>query len=580
MRASFLTLILLCTCLFANEAKLLTDKTALGANEAAIVTLDVVIEEQFAEFPSFPESEEYSAQLVKKNQYYVNNYQNINGKVTRQKGIQTKLYYQVSFNKTGSVKLPPLSFTVKGKEYTTNGITFSIGTNKVDKGIAVKFIQSDITLYRGQQSKLTVRIMVKDGSNNRISNSGLRALLDEMQEKLSGVFRMHALNPDGINPKTSLINGSQYTIYDIEFEVSALKTGKHRFGPFSFSYYEEKESSDPFGRGFGSSFFTSSETVEKVLSTPALAYEVKQRPRAPKGFKGAMSRIILEGDISKTETKVGESVTLNFSVRGKVPEGVLKEVDMPEIEHCDVFAPETKLEQDTRPSGVYSKRNFSYMLIPQKEGILTIPQIKYVWFDVESGRYKTEAIGPFSVSVGKGEDNGTNGKRYLSQSKISTVGEDIQFIHLQLPKKAESIKIYKNRFYHYLLLIPWVGILILVLVKIRIRFVPKNEKAETRKKAFAKAIKELESIDTDKKELSPVAVFETYLYERAAIQAGSLTKSELRSTLEEHNISQKTIDSVIAVLEQIEMARYAGTEGGAENISAVREVIKTIEKEL
>lgn len=583
MKKYTLLLFLFTYVLFAQSIKeltLTTERSSYGLNESAVVQVSFTVPGKLQTFPAFSESDDYSAALARKSQQYTNSYSNINGKVTREQGWKHILLYQVNFNKKGKVHLPGLQFTVGDTTYTSNSITFTVGEKVENVDVKVKFIQSHVKLYKDQQSKLTLRIMVKNNSRSSLSNDGVSTLLKSLKDKLGEVFRLEPLNKDGVTPDRRLINGISYSIYDISYEVTALKVGDYRFGPFTLNYFEEEQSSDPYGMGFGGSFFSSSTRIPKAINTPALAYSILKRPRAPKGFKGAMSRIILEGRPSKTNVKAGESLTLDFSLKGKVPEGVLKSIDLPEIDNAEVFSPETKSSTNTKPSGIYSQRDFSFMIIPKREGTLEIPAISYVWFDVRNGEYITESIGPFTIRVTKGDIDKNGTKRYLSQSEISEVGEDIQYILTELPNKAENIKPYRERFYHILLLFPWIVALLLFIWKLRTRFLPKNVQAEIRRKAYSNAQKALDLLEKGDKSLSPISIFDKYLEEKTSLLVGSMKRDELQKALELKNLQGETILTIQKMLDNIEMARYAGVQQKHESLDSVRQVLKKLEKEL
>ncbi len=579
MKSPLLLVLLLALATLAGDITLRTDQTVLNSNEQAVITAEFLVQKPLQQLPAFAAGDGYRARMVNKQQSRIHRSSYVNGKRTVLSGIQYKVYYHISFTKTGKIALPKLSFTSEGEQFSSNRISFSVGSGKSEPAISVKYIQAHRTLFVGQQSKLTVRVLVKSNANADLSNSGIQKLSQYIDTELGSKFTMESLITERLSLEDVVLNGIAYKKLDIPYLVTPIDTGVVTLGSTDFGYVESKrvQSRDPFDMGFGG--FSSTRQVAKSIRTPRLVYTVKPLPSAPKGFTGALSRVALKGWVSADAVPAGEALTLKVRAQGYVSPTVLKTLTMPQIDNAETFTPETKVSVDTISSGVHSRKDFSYMIIPQEQGTLTIPAVKYTWFDTKNERFVTEQAGPWNITVGEGNGKRKAITRHLTQQQIATVGEDIQFIKLT---RGEAMDLHPHRAkrMQWLLLAPWLVLVVLILVKLKLKFMPKNHAKQAQSKALSVALKELAAIDKAKSAASPVAVVESYISTRSGIQAGALRRDELLLALEGKGVSEANRTALATAMDSIEMARYAGEAKKHEAIDELIRLCKALEKEL
>jgi hypothetical protein len=564
---------------------LTTDKTDLSTGEAIIVMAELNIDKKSnIVMPQFPVSEEYKVVGSDSRQSSSSSISIVNGRRSVSKNITTSYYYKVLFPKTGKVTLPPLKISVDGEEHSTEGISFNIGVKRVVRNVSVVFNRPKKILYKGEQSYLNVELRFKNESSAKPTNEGINKFITDFSKEIETKFAT-SLTIDQIEPKHKTINGVSHLVIELPYLVTPLSDGDITVGPLTLNYVNQKQvqSRDAFGGSFfgGSSLFSRVENSAAVASTPKLNYTVKTLPLPPKNYNGAIGKIRLTGKLSSNSVPSGEGVTLSLTVSGKMRAKALGDISVPAIDGVEQFTPEKTVTTDTTSYGFRSKKRYNYMLIPHNEGVVTVPAVEVVWFNTETGAYVTEKAGPFNLTVTKGVMQKIERRRYLTKESLNAVGDDIRFIKTSLPTKAENVKSYKSDFYIYLLLTPWFLALILLVIKIRVRFLPKNRANEKKRKALGLAVKELHNIEIGKSAESPVASVERYLASTTGTGVGSVTRVELEGQLKLRGVSDDSTTALSKFLEGVEMQRYAGVSSVAsakEGIALLKKIDKEISK--
>lgn len=584
IRNTFLLLTLLAFVVTAVEVKhfrLSTATTTVAAGESIWVQASLATNKN-AKFdaPQFVKSTQYQITGSTQNQSSSSSISIINGKQKMERTITTQLRYLVYFPTKGQVTLPALNLSINGETVTSNSITFNVGeAPKVEAPVAVRYIRDRSTVYRGEQLRLTVRIQQRLNTNAALTNEGYSQFLNALQIQLSNSFNLTPLSDRPSNEQT-LINGVPYLVYDFTFNLVPLDTGSVSIKPLPFSYAEQqtnqRRSNDPFESFFG---FSTVQNIQKRIYAPRLSYTIKPLPSAPRAYTGIIGSVALKGSLSTDTIPAGEGLTLKISLSGRMKPTALGEVSLPKLPDCEIFTPEKRITQDTTARGVYSRKQYTWMLIPQKEGEFHIPTISVVWFDPVTGTYKTEKVGPYTVHVIPGSGEKLNTRRYLTQETIATIGDDIRYIKTNLDNNDQPPFIYKSRKVLLVFFIPWMISLFLVGYKIKQRFFPENLRLSTRKRAYTRAAATLIAIGKKKQTDSPVTVFERYIASKSGANVGALRREELESLLVTHHVQPAIAKQLTEYLNTVEMARYLPTKEAQEHITAGIHLLKTIEKE-
>ena len=181
----------------------------------------------------------------------------------------------------------------------------------------------------------------------------------------------------------------------------------------------------------------------KRVSAGTKIITVKPLPEAgkPEDFSGAVGDFDFKVTPSKTDLKSGESLDLVVSVTGK---GNMKLFSLPKpvvpnaLEMYDAVHNE---QIDTPLSGMAGKISDSYTIIPQYKGDYPIKPLKFSYFDLSSGGYKTLSSPEIMIHVLDGPTPTDTTAASNSGHKVSNV-EHFKFIK----SKSTLLTMNKERF--------------------------------------------------------------------------------------------------------------------------------------
>ena len=126
---------------------------------------------------------------------------------------------------------------------------------------------------------------------------------------------------------------------------------------------------------------------ERILCNP-LKIHVKKLPEgAPRGFKNAVGKFDLEVEIPKEEVEVNQPMDVFVKLKGK---GNIIGVELPKIVESDdytILKPTQKI--DVKESELSGEKTDHYVIIPKKEGEITIRYENFAYFDIDEKQYQT-----------------------------------------------------------------------------------------------------------------------------------------------------------------------------------------------
>lgn len=305
----------------------------------------------------------------------------------------------------------------------------------------------------------------------------------------------------------------------------------------------------------------------KRVSAGAKIISVRSLPEAgkPEDFSGAVGKFDFRVTPTKTNLKNGESLDLIVSVSGN---GNMKLFNLPKpvvpnsIEMYDAVHSE---KVTTVLSGMSGKIADSYTIIPQYKGNYPIKPLRFSYFDLGSGTYKTLSSQEIMVNVMDGpsaSDSIVAKTPDVSKNKISSL-EQFKFIKLKtkfISMKSEDF-LDSNTFYG-LLFMPFLILPLIVLFKRKKEAIDgditgNRIKLNNRlaKKYLSEAKKQINN-----KEPFYVALekaMHNFLKAKLHIETSEMSKSNIQELLLSRNASPETVIDFIALTENCEIARYA-----------------------
>ena len=126
---------------------------------------------------------------------------------------------------------------------------------------------------------------------------------------------------------------------------------------------------------------------ERILSNPLKIHGKKLPEGAPRGFKNAVGKFDLEVEIPKEEVEVNQPMDVFVKLKGK---GNIIGVELPKIVESDdytILKPTQKI--DVKESELSGEKTDHYVIIPKKEGEITIRYEDFAYFDIDEKQYQT-----------------------------------------------------------------------------------------------------------------------------------------------------------------------------------------------
>ncbi len=551
-----------------------TERTKVVLGEQIVVTATVVSTKELKNIshPPLQSTPYFTVAKTSRNQQQSSSIQIVNGKMTQNVQITYLLYYHLAIKKEGSFTFPSLTFKYDNKTYSSRPFTINVGKEPAKSNyISVHISLNKKNIYKDEQGILTAQVLKKPQAPIDLTNEGFMTILENIEKTFGKTFSINRLFTNRVAQSQKNIKGQVYQVFSLSFSVIPLKTGKITLPPVPYQYNELQQVSrrgrDMFDDFFGGSFFGSNvRRIPRTAYSNRLTVNVKPLPPPPSDFTGAVGTFSLNAKLSEHSVPAGDAVTLNITLRGSTRPGNMADIKLPDFTSFEVFKPEKRTSIDTTAKGISSRKQFKYLVIPQEEGDKIIPSVNWTYFNPQKGTYKTLSTGviPSTVTKGKkGKKQSTT--RYLTQSDIREIGQDIRYVKMTNHIKNQSLTPYKNPLFLILYPLPFLIALFTLLYRIQATALKKDPKVLLRKKALNTARVEVKNLKKEfsqnipKHALTKIAeITEHYISHRFGFVAAGKTLEELKEELTKLNIENAVTDSLIPFLEKLDSYRFTG----------------------
>ena len=519
----------------------------------------------------------------------------INGKSSS--SVSVSYTYTIQAQKTGTFTIPSASITVDGKKVTSNGVAIKVlpadANVPASKGQGNQggqasisgdnlFIRTEVSktnVYEQEAILVTYKLytlvdIVQCNPKNTVDFNGfMKQELDQPANK-----QMALENYNGRNYGTFVL----YKVLLYPQHSGVIQIDKWNFE--AVVRVQNKAAQ----RSIFDDFFDSYTNVSKYVTAPAVKINVNALPTAnkPSSFNGTVGHFSLNSNITASQVKANDAVTLKMTVAGS---GNMKIIKNPVIKFPDGFElydPKVTNNFKTEASGVSGTKTIEYLFIPRHSGNFEIPSAEISYFDTQEKTYKTLRTPVYKLNVLKGEGNETPivAGNYFDVLDVKQIGKDIRFI------QTNKFKISKEEEPIFATLICWLMYLIPLLISLMLFIFFRKQVKENanislvkNKKANKVAQKRLKLAQKLLKEGNKDSFYEevqkatwTYLSDKLSIPVSSLTKERVEEELTELKVESIIINQFIQILNTCEFARYAPNSGQQEMGNLYIETIKAI----
>jgi hypothetical protein len=395
-------------------------------------------------------------------------------------------------------------------------------------------------------------------------------------------------------------------IYDvIEFttEMFAIKSGEFSLGPakLNCNLVVQRQSrrrpgywSDDFFDGFFNddifdNFFGRYETYPLELKSAPLPINALPLPQEekPADFNGALGNFQLTVETAPLEVKAGDPLTLKMTIIGN---GNFDSVNVPQLQSKDgfkVYDPQIKQENN--------KKIFEQILIPDSEKITHVPRINFSFFNTQTGQYQVLTHEPIPITVVKTQEPQVKLVEPLqNQTAVKQkeeLGRDIIYLK-NSPGTLRKINSYLYQSFGFWSAQTAVIILFLIIIFFHLerQKLITDPRYARRLRALAKAKKGIQRINKLSVENNRQAFFDAifktlreYLADRFHLAQGGITAMTIEEIAQEKGISADILDKIKKIFTDCDMARYAPSQFGLEQLEDIlknlKEVIDYLERQ-
>ena len=136
------------------------------------------------------------------------------------------------------------------------------------------------------------------------------------------------------------------------------------------------------------------------LKSAAIAVEVRPLPvPEPAGFTGAVGRLEVSASVDADTGALNEPVLLTVIVSGEGNIEALPDPGWPEFAGWRVIESPVSVESRVVAGQIAGSRRYEITLMPEQAGNLSIPEIRYPYFDPALEQYVGSATAPIAVSI-------------------------------------------------------------------------------------------------------------------------------------------------------------------------------------
>ena len=527
-------------------------------------------------------------------------FQIINGHTTQSSSI-TYTYILVA-TKNGTFTIPTAHITADGNSISSHPISITVSGTAQNA-------QSQQGGRRQQQAEEPMRaagsrisgsdLFIKVSANKRrvheqepiLLTYKVYTLVDLTQLEgkmpdLKGFHTQEVALPQQKSFKIETVNGRPYrTVTWSQYVMFPQITGKLQIPSITFNgiVVQQNRNIDPFEAFFnGGSGYVE---VKKEIQAPGVEIQVDPLPQRPADFSGGVGKFNISAQLTKTEVKANDPVTLRVVVSGT---GNLKLIKEPVVCFPNDFDKyDAKLTDKSKltVNGLEGSMIYDFLAVPRHPGKFEIPAICFTYYDTQSNSYKTVQTQSFTLDVAKGE-GGQSSAVYTEQEDVEMLNQDIRYIKTgDTTQRAIGDYFFGSTAY-------WISLAVLLIAFISLFIIFRQraienanivkQRAGKANKVATKRLKKASHLMYDN-QLSQfydevLRALWGYVGDKLNIPVEQLSHDNITDRLSSRGVDQSTIKLFLGALDECEFERYAPGDPKGNMNKVYNKAMSAIEK--
>lgn len=505
-------------------------------------------------------------------------FQIINGHTTQSSSI-TYTYILVA-TKGGTFSISPAHINADGNNISSNSLKITVsGSVQSNQQSGGGQRQQRDEAMRAAGSKISGSdLFIKVSANKRRVHEQEPILLtykvytlvdltqlDGKMPDLQGFHTQEVKLPQQKSFKIETVNGRPYrTVTWSQYVMFPQITGKLKIPSITFKgiVVQQNRNIDPFEAFFnGGSGYVE---VKKDIQAPSVEIQVDPLPQRPADFSGGVGKFNISAQLTKTEVKANDPVTLRVVVSGI---GNLKLIKEPVVNFPKDFDKyDAKLTDKTKltANGLEGSMVYDFLAVPRHQGKFEIPAVTFTYFDTQANTYRTVKTESFILDVAKGSGSSTSVVT-SDQEDVEMLSQDIRYI-----KTGNSTQHRVGDFFfcstaYWMIL----GILLLSFISLFIIFRKRaienaniaGRRANRANKVATKRLKKAAHLMVDNQ---PGAFYDEvlralwgYVGDKLSMPVEQLSHDNISEKLGGRGVDESTIQLFLGALDECEFERYA-----------------------
>ncbi|MGH2643907.1 MAG: BatD family protein, partial [Chitinophagaceae bacterium] len=346
-------------------------------------------------------------------------------------------------------------------------------------------------------------------------------------------------------------------------------------------FFKSVIGNDPFfQQAFGGSDVSYHDYDYNTSSAP-VTVDVNSLPEAgkPADFTGAVGNYTMNASLDKTKFSTNDAATLKIIISGTGNISLLSAPQVDLASDFDNYTPTVtdNINSNSNPYG--GSRTFTYVLMPKTAGDFTIPPVQFSYFDPAAEKYKTIETSAFTLDITPGSNKGGNPINYTSEG--NSVLQPIRNGRLAWSKGG--LLRFGTWWYWLLLIIPLAILIVLYLLKRRNDSLQSNQALLKNKRANRVALKRLSLANQFLQQNKPKEFYGEisqavwgYLCDKFNIPFAELSKQKAQEKLIEKQVNGHTPEKLFELLDNCEVALYAGSEGQEQMKATYQDAVEVV----
>lgn len=457
--------------------------------------------------------------------------------------------YRIRATKVGQLTIEKASIKVGNRLYTTTPIKVKVikETPTLAGEQQPIFIKPEFSVeeaYIGQQVEVTFNLY----SKKKLLSADVLSI-----PKFSGTYAL-PINFFRLGERIEVVNGQQYVVQPIrKYAVFPQREGEINIDELAV-FVKVLDKSGNFPQVF------ETEVVSKATVFPVRAFE-----DTPKDFIGGVGRFNFDATLIKEKLSTDESTTLTWDIIGT---GDMKAIQVPDLEqlkkYFEVYDPAINSDTEENDNIIVGRKVMTFQLVPKKTGKFQyVP--KFTYFDTNSEQFETISADTFEIIITKGsgeiQDNSNEDFTDDGVRDIKTIFGTTTF--------RTTSNFFGSILFWILLALPFIGLLIALLIKQKRLADAKRDPtlvkiSQADKVALQRLAKAEIHLNAGKQRAFYDEISKAlwgYVSDKLVINRAELSKENIRSKLLENRVETSQIDQFIEILNNCELAVFAGIGG-------------------